>query len=156
PAEPVPLHVALGREPQAAPGSARLVAIGSRQLQIPRFARDDNLKTSGWQSKTKERLKRRLRAAAFCINFLRRAHRTAKLDLVPCGFRDYMFEGGQHSHRVQIIVVANVSDAEKLSLHFSLSVGHDRAKLLAEAFADGGGIGRSDGGQRGRWRTRRE
>ena len=65
-----------------------------------------------------------------------------------------MFQRGQNANRVQIIVVADVSDAEKLSLHFRLSVGHDRAKLVAEAFADGGGIGAgrgSDGSQRGRW-----
>jgi hypothetical protein len=52
-----------------------------------------------------------------------------------------------------------VGDAEKLALHFRLSVGHDGAKLLAEAFADGGGIsagGRSDGRQRGRRRAWRE
>ena len=48
-----------------------------------------------------------------------------------------MFECGQHSYRVQIIVVTNVRDTEKLSFHLRLSVGHDRAKLVAEAFANG-------------------
>src|ERR1019366_8632008 len=93
------------------------------------------------------------------VNFLRRADCASKLDRFPRSFGDYMFECGQHAHRVQIIVVTNVRDAEKLSLHLGLSVGYDRAKLVAEAFADGRGIyaGRgSDGSQRGRGRTRHE
>src|SRR6202171_2201585 len=92
----------------------------------------------------------------FRVDFLRCTHRASKVDLAPHSLGDYMFEGGQHSHRVQIIVVTNVSNAEKLSLHLRLPVGHDRAKLLAEAFANGGGIRagrRSHGGQRGRWRA---
>jgi hypothetical protein len=90
---------------------------------------------------------------------LRRADRASKLHGSTRGFGYYVFEGGQNSHRVQIIVVTNVSDAEKLSFHFRLSVGHDRAKLLAEKSANGGGIGAArggDGSQRGRWRTRRK
>src|SRR4030081_2108547 len=105
------------------------------------------------------RLHCRLLTHRLGIDFLCRAHRASELNRLPRGFGDYMFESGQHSHRVQIIVVANVSDAEKLSLHLRLSVGHDRTKLLAEAFANGGGIGagrRSDCRERGRWRTWRE
>src|SRR6202030_387702 len=67
-------------------------------------------------------------ASRLCIDSLRRAHRGSKLDFGRRGFGDYMFEGSEHSHRVQIVVVADVSDAEKLPLHFRLSVGHDRAK----------------------------
>src|SRR5208337_4244659 len=87
------------------------------------------------------------------VNFLRRADRASKFNCVPRNFGDHMFERGQHSYRIQIIVIAKVSDAEKLSFHLRLSVGHDCAKLLAEALANGGGIGasrRSDGSQRGR------
>src|SRR6267378_7087437 len=105
------------------------------------------------------RLHCRLLTHRLGIDLLCRAHRASELNRLPRGFGDYMFEGGQHSHRVQIIVVADVSDAEKVSLHLGLSVGHDRAKLLAEEFANGSGIGprrRSDGSQCGRWRTGRE
>src|SRR5208283_3826102 len=85
------------------------------------------------------------------VNFLRRANCRSKLHRPSRDFGDHLFQRGQHSHCVQIIVVTNVSDAKKLSLQVCISVGHDRAKLLAEAFANGGGVsssGRNDGRKR--------
>ena len=67
------------------------------------------------------------------VNFLRGAHRASKLDRLPRNFGDHMFERSQYSHRVQIIVVANVSDAEKLPFQLRISIGHDRAKQRAGA-----------------------
>ena len=76
-------------------------------------------------------------SGGLCINLLRRPYRPSKLNFLSGGFCDYVFECRQYTHRVQIIVVANVGNAEKLSLQVRISVGHDRAKLFAEEFANG-------------------
>ena len=93
------------------------------------------------------------------VDFLRRSHGASKLNCLPRGLGDYMFECGQHSHRVEIIVITNMSDAKKLPFHLRVAIGYDRAKLLAKALANGRGIAprrRSNRRQRGRRRTRCE
>src|SRR5271155_1884175 len=100
-----------------------------------------------------------------CVDFLRRAHGDSKLNFLlysirrSLSFGDDLLQRRQYPDRVEIIVVTNVGDAKKLAFHLRLSVGHDRAKLFAEAFADDVGIcagGRGNGGERSRWRTGRE
>src|SRR5260370_29760091 len=64
-----------------------------------------------------------------------------------------MFERRQDADGVQIIVVANVGDAEKFALHLTLAGGDDRIEGLAELFYNLAGIdavGRRDRSKRRR------
>ena len=90
-------------------------------------------------------------------NFLRRAHRCAVLDRLSCDRGQHVLERRQNPDRIQIIVVADVGDAEQLALHVALSVGHHCRERLAEFLHDLAGVEsrRSiDRGQRGARRRR--
>ena len=47
-----------------------------------------------------------------CIHFLRRSNGRAEFDLSAGQIPDHLFGRGQHSHRVEVIVIADVRDAE--------------------------------------------
>src|ERR1700688_5084551 len=70
-----------------------------------------------------------------------------------------MLERSQNTNRVQIVVVADVRDAEHLALHIALAVGYHCVKGLAKFLNDLSGIEsirRTNRGECGRGRCREE
>src|ERR1700678_391385 len=62
------------------------------------------------------------------VDFLGSFHGRAVGDRSARGLGQNVFERGQNADGVQIVVVADVRDAEKFSLHLALTVGHYRIK----------------------------
>src|ERR1700704_4578229 len=77
----------------------------------------------------------------FRVDFLRCLQSASKVNRLPSSFCDHVLKRGQHSNRIQIIVIAEVGDAEKLSFQLCISIGHDCAKFLSEEFANRCGVG---------------
>src|SRR5689334_3789515 len=78
-------------------------------------------------------------------------HRRISIDLLCCPqssaqfdwpshSRQYLFQSPNCRNRIQIIVVAEMRDANELALHLTLSICDDRAKVVAECFYDVAGI----------------
>ena len=73
--------------------------------------------------------------------FLHGAHAGAEFEVV--GWRDlqqYVLQRADDADGIEVVVVAEMGDAEELALHLALAVGDDHGKALAEFLHDGAGI----------------
>src|ERR1044071_1303581 len=54
----------------------------------------------------------------------------------PAHLGKHLLQRANRGNRIQIVVITKMGNAEKLPLHLSLSVGHNRAKVIAECLHD--------------------
>src|ERR1700758_4655170 len=102
-----------------------------------------------------ERLRpNRLRLFGFVLGvyLLRCAYGGTELEWFSSDAGEHVFQRGKNSHGVQIVVIAEVGDAEELALHLALAIRYNRAERVAEFFDDFAGVEpgwRLDCGKRG-------
>src|SRR5258708_40377373 len=70
------------------------------------------------------------------VDFLRGPHRGSILDVLPGDLCQHVLQSAENTDRVEIVLVADVRDAEQLPLHLALAVGYDRVEGLAKLFHD--------------------